>query len=343
MKVGDIYPTTKCGDVEVLEICGENVSIKFLDTGNTRWAIKCNLLIKKVSDGHRRLQELAAIEAVRVAKAAEKAELARLRALEKGADKVRRQLAKEIKDAAKLEVERAKRLLPPKEPKELRVDRLLREKAQRLEDKRIVDEHSRAKIEEVGIYSKSLLNDFTEDGVFQKSISVDSKYYYTRSYAVWACIIQRSNADGAFQKRYHHYRGTTVCKDWDDSYQSFAEWYTRQVGYEHGWDVDKDMLTGSKHYSPDTCILLPRSVNLLFADRCQGLGLIDATRKKTGLPQWRYKDGSLFTDLTTATSYVLALKKRRVDELREIYTSLGLTGAVFDKLEEHLLGSYEAD
>lgn len=59
----------------------------------------------------------------------------------------------------------------------------------------------------------------------------------------------------------------TCTNDFTD-FQEFAEWHVSQVGYGKGWQLDKDILIkGNKSYSPSTCILLPRELNVLFTKR----------------------------------------------------------------------------
>ncbi len=68
----------------------------------------------------------------------------------------------------------------------------------------------------------------------------------TKAYSVWNGIKGRK---------------ATMCHTWND-YQVFAMWYHSQVGHTLDYQVDKDLLTqGNRHYSPDTCLLLPSTVN----------------------------------------------------------------------------------
>ena len=81
---------------------------------------------------------------------------------------------------------------------------------------------------------------------------------YTKKDAkkVWTLMINRCSQGYA-----------EVCDEWKN-YKSFEDWYmnntygTKQFRLE----LDKDLLSkGPKIYSPDTCCLLPKSLNLLLS------------------------------------------------------------------------------
>lgn len=58
------------------------------------------------------------------------------------------------------------------------------------------------------------------------------------------------------------------CKSDFASFQDFTNWHVDQIGYNLGFELDKDLLTkGNKIYSKDTCILLPGCLNVFFASR----------------------------------------------------------------------------
>lgn len=189
-------------------------------------------------------------------------------------------------------------------------------------------------VESVGKYSKCLVNDFMETGEYVRSITTTTGVVYTRAYAVWCGIVQRSRAGGSFQNTFQHYEGTTVCDLWRNNFQSFAEWYVQQPGYLFGWDVDKDFLSDGKCYSPETCMLLPRSVNLLLSERSsKGLSLATYYHKKTGQTTWRHITGHHFSDFTEAVRFVMETKTARVAELRAEYQPLGVPASVFDRIQ----------
>ena len=82
------------------------------------------------------------------------------------------------------------------------------------------------------------------------------------AYAKWKSMIDRCTR---FRKSSASYVDCEICEGWEN-FQNFAKWY-----YENEYQcneplcIDKDILThGNKIYSPDTCILVPQRINLLF-------------------------------------------------------------------------------
>lgn len=329
VNVGSVFPTNKDGDVEVVEvISGNDLLIRFVLSGNMKVVTKCNLMKKMVADMVNRRLKVLELEDERKAD--------RIADREKKKDGIKKD--KQNVKNAKIET-RARRVREKLEKLEAKKSaraaaKLVREDQRRssmMERKNRKDATAAELMEVVGFYSKALLNDFRDvDGNFGKLITADGKSFSTRSNAVWNGIVQRSRIGGAFQKKFKHYLGTTVCKGWEEDFQVFAKWYTSQIGYDLGWDVEKDALSSDKHYSPETCVLLPRCVNLLFSKRHKGHGLADATTLD-GVPRWRTKDGLFFTCLETAQEYQRNKKLINVESLRQLYVPQGVSEEVFDK------------
>lgn len=63
------------------------------------------------------------------------------------------------------------------------------------------------------------------------------------------------------------YEDCSVCIKWHD-YQEFAAWYSVQpFAFEAGAELDKDILDSlNTIYSPESCTVVPKSVNLIFKD-----------------------------------------------------------------------------
>ena len=71
-------------------------------------------------------------------------------------------------------------------------------------------------------------------------------------------------------KRRKTYKDVTVCDEWANNKQEFVGWYTANyyaLPEGEALELDKDILSpGSKCYSPDTCLLIPKSVNAFFSN-----------------------------------------------------------------------------
>ena len=93
---------------------------------------------------------------------------------------------------------------------------------------------------------------------------------HTRVYYTWHDMLKRCY-DEKFHEKYPTYKDCKVYEEWLN-YQKFAEWY-----YNNYYDVnnevmclDKDILNkGNKIYSPDNCIFVPNTINVLFV-KCDG-------------------------------------------------------------------------
>lgn len=87
-----------------------------------------------------------------------------------------------------------------------------------------------------------------------------TKGVLTREYITWSSAMTRCYSE-KYQNRFPKYRGCVMHEDWHN-FQNFAKWYTSQVGYECGFDLDKDLLVaGNKVYSPNTCVIIPKQIN----------------------------------------------------------------------------------
>lgn len=91
----------------------------------------------------------------------------------------------------------------------------------------------------------------------------------TKEYKTWRSIIYRS-FDQKTKEREPTYQDVTCCDEWL-LYENFYEWLHSQENFDKWyngrlWAIDKDILVkGNKIYSPETCCLVPQSVNSLFS------------------------------------------------------------------------------
>lgn len=64
-------------------------------------------------------------------------------------------------------------------------------------------------------------------------------------------------------------KGVRVCEDWINNYQSFVNW-CNENGIEKGVDLDKDFKGDGFLYSPETCCLIPMSMNRAYQPKHNG-------------------------------------------------------------------------
>lgn len=97
------------------------------------------------------------------------------------------------------------------------------------------------------------------------------------AYIVWRDMIQRS-LDPVYKEKFPCYKDTFVADVWL-SFMNFREWWVSNA--IHGWQIDKDMLSDTKIYSPETCIYIPQWLNTFIPDRGKTRGVhFDKSRNK---------------------------------------------------------------
>ena len=109
----------------------------------------------------------------------------------------------------------------------------------------------------------------------------------TKSYKVWRDMIKRCYDPYSLNKKMT-YIDCYVCEEWH-CFQNFAQWWEENV-YNCNNErmcLDKDILVkGNKVYSPETCIIVPERINILFikCNKSRGkypIGVSEYYNKKT--------------------------------------------------------------
>ena len=104
-------------------------------------------------------------------------------------------------------------------------------------------------------------------------------------YKLWAAMMNRCY-NPIYLKQKPNYIGCAVCEEWHD-FQNFAKWFYSERFHIFKYELDKDILIkGNKIYSPETCCLVPHSINMLITnsgsksgDYPQGISLHKGTGK----------------------------------------------------------------
>ena len=106
-------------------------------------------------------------------------------------------------------------------------------------------------------------------GVFGKGIqnipNAQRDPLYKKAYSRWYNLLQRCYSDN-FHKHNPTYSRASICEDWL-VFSNFYYWITSFDNWDN-LEIDKDLLSGT-HYSPETCLLIPKSLNtfLTFSQR----------------------------------------------------------------------------
>lgn len=83
------------------------------------------------------------------------------------------------------------------------------------------------------------------------------------AFVTWRGILERCYSD-KFHTKNPTYVGVTVCDEWR-SFMKFRKWWLEN--HVDGWELDKDLLTDLRMYSPETCIYVPSWLNTFTIDR----------------------------------------------------------------------------
>lgn len=109
----------------------------------------------------------------------------------------------------------------------------------------------------IGDNMKKIMGFGINDANYSVYSTVDGATSRCPAYVAWLAMLTRCFSDG-FRKKFPTYSGVNVCEEWSSFMQFRAWWIENHV---EGWDLDKDILTDKRLYSPDTCIYIPRWLN----------------------------------------------------------------------------------
>ena len=128
------------------------------------------------------------------------------------------------------------------------------------------------------------INDSTSPVV--KTVRIGDKWKIVWAcpyYAKWSKVIIRTKCS-KWKATHPTYEACTVCDEWK-YFSNFKKWVDSQPNKDwQNCELDKDLLfEGNKHYSPQTCVFLPKKVNsfLLTNEHIRGQCLIGVCQKKS--------------------------------------------------------------
>ena len=113
-------------------------------------------------------------------------------------------------------------------------------------------------VSEYAITSRKLIVGIgVNDSFYSTSIKINGSNFRCPAYIVWKDMIRRCYS-GETDPRRASYSGVLVCEEWQ-SFTGFRGWWLSN--HIEGWQVDKDILTDERLYSPNTCIVIPSWLN----------------------------------------------------------------------------------
>lgn len=123
-------------------------------------------------------------------------------------------------------------------------------------------------------------------GYIGSDISPSTDIKYAESYKKWLNMIERAYSIKCHVVR-PNYEKCEVAKDWHN-FTIFNKWF--EINNIHGFEIDKDLLSSGTLYSENTCVFLPRAINMaLQSDRVQS-----NKKLKTGV---NFSDGVYYSNI----------------------------------------------
>ena len=154
------------------------------------------------------------------------------------------------------------------------------------------------------------------------------------AYSAWTNMLSR-----CYDKNYldpHLYENSEVHPDWH-CFQTFADWYYDKLKIAE-WEgrkcLDKDILGDGTIYSPETCCLVPASINRSISKLHGGKYLPGVLKSSNGLygvvPGYGFDKTNFETELEAHLAFLVAKQKKIID-LANKYKSW-LNPRVYDML-----------
>ena len=119
-------------------------------------------------------------------------------------------------------------------------------------------------------------------GINDRSCPTKAQDKHTKEYTLWHDMLKRCYYKPYLEK-HPTYIGCSVSDNFK-YYHLFHAWCQIQIGFgKEGYHLDKDLLiNGNKVYSEDTCLFIPKSLNLLLTKAAAGRGLLPIGVTKNG-------------------------------------------------------------
>lgn len=148
---------------------------------------------------------------------------------------------------------------------------------------------------------------------------------HKKAYKTWQSMLGRCY-DSSYLEKNQTYKSATVCDEWLNL-QVFGKWF--EQNYVEGFELDKDLLKeGSKLYSPDTCIFIPKNLNSFLANKMSNntsghTGVTWHTHNKKWVARILTEDKrkllGYFTNIEEASEAYKKARKEEVVRLQELY------------------------
>lgn len=185
-------------------------------------------------------------------------------------------------------------------------------------------------------------------GMLGHGLSCNDKGKIKKSYNVWWGMLERCFDSEETYIKTPTYNDCFVCDDWL-YFENFEKWYNDNY-YEicgEKIELDKDILfPKNKEYSPNNCIFVPKSINLLFQSKrenktgvegvshCKGNRFIVAYINKN-----LHKSSKTFANIDDAYDFYKEKKTLKILNIAELYKNK-IPEILYEKLINYNLEEY---
>lgn len=147
----------------------------------------------------------------------------------------------------------------------------------------------------------------------------------TPEYQNWFEIMARCYDERLKEKNSAYFGIVTVCEEWHN-FSNFGKWYRENKYKVDGrLHIDKDIkIHGNKIYSPNTCILIPQRINMMFMNKENKRGLPTGIYEVKNGFQARYNTVNLGTydSIEKAYSVYASAKENAIKKVAQEYKGI---------------------
>lgn len=169
---------------------------------------------------------------------------------------------------------------------------------------------------------------------FLSEPSVADKPHYKRIKSVWLKVLARCYDPKCREYSFYGQKGVTVCDEWHD-FKNFYYWYSLEiVDTSFKYQIDKDLFSGSrKLYSPETCCLLPKEVNMALVRRVQTMDFSEPRKVRASISiHGDKRETAVCETAEQAKDFLDSHFKNRISEFADKYVDV-ITHRVYNKLK----------
>ena len=143
--------------------------------------------------------------------------------------------------------------------------------------------------------------------------------YDRRVFGIWIGMIDRCYNEN-IREKYKAYSDCLICDEWQ-CYQNFRRWYDKEfynVGTER-MHIDKDILyKNNRVYSPNTCLLVPQRINMLFMHKPNKYGLPNGIQPTDSGKYYSKYNGKTIGTFDTVEEAAIAHDKEKKKAVIEV-------------------------